>query len=145
MMFDHARRMHVPIQNDMRRIDSPTKILRSIQAEEYIAKYGSDFEVYWNWDELPDDALLVRFRIPNSGSIAYEGKHKRKPDFPDFCENGENFQVSYRIDKLAGYAVEKEERRVLRDAASKYIKENNCKTRSNIGPQKRLHIAVVAE
>ena len=35
VLFGHAGRMHVPIQNDMRRIDSPTKILRSIQAEEY--------------------------------------------------------------------------------------------------------------
>ena len=57
VLFGHAGRMHVPIQNDMRRIDSPTKILRSIQAEEYISVYvlvnvGFSFVVFLAASEL---------------------------------------------------------------------------------------------
>ena len=113
----HVVIYETPTQDEQEIIDAAT--------DEATGMYGDAFEVYWDWEELPTDAILLSFRIPASGQVAFEGVYKRDPNFVDFLKDGESFQVSYLLENLAGHVVGKREKQILRKAVSAYIKKED--------------------
>tara|TARA_R110002110_G_scaffold415637_1_gene652585 strand:+ start:147 stop:1109 length:963 start_codon:yes stop_codon:yes gene_type:complete len=94
-----AHNAHVVVYKPLAPEDEPT----IDQANEIAqSRYGSNFEVYWDWAALPSDAVLIDFRKPARGVLAFEGLYRRHPDFGDFEEDGENFQPAYQIDSIGG-------------------------------------------
>lgn len=117
-----AYNTHVVVYRDLAPKDKPiinqaNKIAQS--------RYGSEFEVYWGWNTLPSDAVLIDFRKPARGVLAFEGLYRRHPDFGDFEENGEIFQPVYKINNINGVSLGND-KVSLRMAVSAYIAANKA-------------------
>ena len=85
-------------------------------------KYGSDFDVYWDWSELPEDAYLINYCKPPQGRLSYEGIWRRHPDSPDFKEKGDWFQAARLVKEIPGITLGEEDKADLKKAVALCIK-----------------------
>lgn len=91
-----------------------------------VDKYGSKFDVYWDWADLPKDAYLINYHMSPKGSLTFDGIYKRHPDFRDFKEDGDWFQAAYLVKEIARTRLQKEDKADLRKAVSLCIRDKKA-------------------
>ncbi|SOD97229.1 phospholipase D family protein [Caenispirillum bisanense] len=119
-LFFEAFNVHVVVYDELDPEDQAVADQGHAKAQRL---YGSEFWVYWDWTDLPRDAILVDFRKPRRGYLAFDGIYRRDPTFKDFNESGESFQPAYKINDIEGLEVG-QDRDALRVAVKRYISDH---------------------
>jgi hypothetical protein len=94
--------------------------------EEAAQRYGAAYEVYWDWADLPDQALLVDFRVGHRNGIHFEGVYERNPKFEDFKQASEDFQTCLKLreNKIGQVRISKGDKDKLKVAVKQFVKAN---------------------
>lgn len=108
------------------RLNPDEQQIVEIANQQVIQNYGEEFCVYWDWPELPIDGLLLDYERPPQGPIAFTGIYRRQPEFQDFTNDGENYQVAYTVKDVFGLTVSKQDKERLRRAVMTYIRSHDA-------------------
>jgi len=98
--FEGRNLFLVAYTQDMNRVGE--EALEAAQAE-----FGSHVDAFQDWSDLPDDALLVAFRLgPRGGILSFHGILRRRPEIPDRpLEDGTELQLCWPVGDAQGLQV----------------------------------------
>ncbi|GBQ99412.1 hypothetical protein ACFFGF_03720 [Asaia lannensis] len=86
--------------------------------------YGDEFEIYWDWNELPKEAIIIDFRKPARGSLVFGGMYRRNPEFPDFVKEEQSFHPAYKLKECVQGIKISSDLKDIKSAVGNYLKYN---------------------
>lgn len=61
------------------------------------ARLGQDFELFFDWEDLPSDTILLCFEVRKSGRLVYQGPYVRTSMHPDIVKRKGGTRHSFQI------------------------------------------------